>query len=121
MAEMRFNPITRDWVIIAPARSQKPNDFRLPEKVRPPRPPHRENCPFCVGNEEPDEAQRITAADGTWLLRAIPNKFPALTHHDDLRRVTHGTFRSMAAAGAHEVVIEHPRHDLTLATMEPGH
>jgi UDPglucose--hexose-1-phosphate uridylyltransferase len=27
----------------------------------------------------------------------------------------------MAAAGAHEVVIEHPRHDLTPATMEPAH
>lgn len=121
MAELRFNPITRDWVIIAPGRSQKPNDFRLPPKERPPRHAHRANCPFCVGNEEPNEAQRVLAADGSWLARAIPNKFPALVHHEDLGRVTHGTFRSMAAAGAHEVVIEHPRHDLTPATMEPTH
>lgn len=50
----------------------------------------------------------------------IPNKFPALAHHADLGRVKHGSFRSMAAAGAHEVVVEHPRHDLTPATMEPA-
>ena len=121
MSEMRFNPITRDWVIIAPGRSQKPNDFRLPPNERVPRPVHRPNCPFCVGNEAPPEVQRILAADGTWLARAIPNKFPAVVPQVDLRRVTNGTFRSMAAAGAHEVIIEHPRHDLTLATMEPGH
>jgi UDPglucose--hexose-1-phosphate uridylyltransferase len=121
MAEMRFNSITRDWVIIAPGRSQKPNDFRLPPKERVPHPPHRPNCPFCVGNEEPDEVQRVVAADGSWLARVVPNKFPALVPHDDLMRMTRGTFRSMAAAGAHEVVIEHPRHDLTPATMEPAH
>src|SRR5688572_5545234 len=103
MAEMRFNPLTRDWVIIAPGRSQKPNAFRAAPTARPPR------------------SQRAAAPDGSGLARVIPNKFPALVHSDDLCRVTKGTFRSMTAAGAHEVIVEHPRHDLTLAGMEPTH
>jgi UDPglucose--hexose-1-phosphate uridylyltransferase len=121
MSEMRFNPITRDWVIVAPGRSQKPNDFRAAPKVRTERPQHRADCPFCVGNEEGPEAQRIAAPDGSWLVRAVPNKFPALTSDCDTQQSIRGTFRSMNAAGAHEVVIEHPRHDLTVADMEPGH
>jgi UDPglucose--hexose-1-phosphate uridylyltransferase len=122
MSEMRFNPITRDWVILAPGRSQKPNDFRAALKPRAARPPFRGDCPFCVGNEDPQrEIMRLTAADGSWLTRVIPNKFPALSAADDLCRSTHGTFRSLAAVGDHEVVIEHPRHDLGPATIEPAH
>jgi len=121
MSEMRFNPITRDWVIVAPGRSQKPNDFRPVPKTREPRPPHRADCPFCVGNEEPLESQRISGPDGSWLVRAVPNKFPALSGTHDLQPVTRGTFRSMNAGGAHEVVIEHPQHNLTVADMEAAH
>lgn len=121
MSEMRFNPITRDWVIVAPGRSQKPNDFRAAARARPVRPAHRADCPFCVGNEEAGEILRATAADGSWLARVIPNKFPALAGHHGAQRARHGCFRSMAASGVHEVLIEHPRHDLTLATMEPAH
>lgn len=121
MSEMRFNPITRDWVIVAPGRSKKPNDFRAAPKVSAPRPAHRPDCPFCVGNEEPGEIQRAPAPDGSWLARVVPNKFPALAGNHDPQRVTRGTFRSMKAAGAHEVVIEHPRHDLTLSGMDPAH
>jgi len=122
MSEMRFNPITRDWVILAPGRSNKPNDFRAATKPRAARPQVRPDCPFCVGNEGPQpEVARLSAPDGSWLTRVLPNKFPALSPTEDLCRFTHGTFRSIAAAGMHEVVVEHPRHDLTLAGMEPAH
>lgn len=118
---MRFNPITRDWVIIAPGRSRKPNDFRAAPKARPTRPAYRPDCPFCVGNEETEEVLRASAPDGSWLARVIPNKFPALSGDHDAQRTRHGSFRSMAAAGVHEVLVEHPRHDLTIATMDAGH
>jgi UDPglucose--hexose-1-phosphate uridylyltransferase len=121
MSEMRFNSITRDWVVIAPGRSQKPNDFRADTKEHAARPSHVATCPFCTGHEEADEICRVAAPDGGWRVRVVPNKFPALTHHDDLQRATRGTFRSMSAAGAHEVVIEHPRHDLSLADMGVEH
>lgn len=123
MNEMRFNPITLDWVILAPGRSGRPNDFLHHKKEPVSRPAHREDCPFCPGNESltTEEISRVGAADGSWLARVVPNKYSAFRATDDLRRESRGTFRSMAAAGAHEVVIEHPRHDLGLGEMEIPH
>jgi UDPglucose--hexose-1-phosphate uridylyltransferase len=120
MSEMRFNPITLDWVIMAPNRALRPNDFRKdpPERTAP-----RGNCPFCPGNEHlaPPEIARVEDPAGGWAVRVIPNKFSVLTPAGDLERRVQGTFRSMAAAGAHEVVIENSRHDLSLGDMTPGH
>jgi UDPglucose--hexose-1-phosphate uridylyltransferase len=121
VSEMRFNPITRDWVIIAPGRSRKPNDFRAASKSRAARPVHRADCPFCVGNEESEEILRASAPDGSWLARVIPNKFPALSGTLDPQRERRGSFRSMSASGAHEVLVEHPRHDFAIPDMTPAH
>ena len=120
---MRFNPITLDWVIMAPDRASKPDDFLHGKRGRPRRPVHRDDCPFCAGNEHLVAAEicRASAADGSWMVRVVPNKFSAFIATDDLQRNSHGIFRSMAAAGAHEVVIEHPRHDLSLVDMPPPH
>src|SRR5688572_7691425 len=120
MSDMRFNPITLDWVIMAPDRALKPNDFARQQKERPARPMHRADCPFCPGNESETEVEicRAAGTDGNWMVRVVPNKFPALTGTDDLKQKTQGTFRSIAAAGAHEVVVEHARHDLSLREME---
>jgi len=37
---MRFNPITLEWVIMAPELAHKPNDFRHGPADKPSRPPH---------------------------------------------------------------------------------
>jgi UDPglucose--hexose-1-phosphate uridylyltransferase len=121
--EMRYNPITLDWVIMATARGRKPDDFHKTPPLRPAKQPHSAECPFCPGNEDParQEVARVAAPDGTWEVRVVPNKFAAFTRMEDLKQISHGTFRSMAASGAHEVVVEHPRHDLTLADMDVPH
>jgi UDPglucose--hexose-1-phosphate uridylyltransferase len=123
MSEMRFNPITLDWVIMAPDRARKPNDFIREKKERPTRPAHRADCPFCTGNEAMamPEICSAKAPDGSWSVRVLPNKFSAFIQTEDLNPQTHGVYRSMAAAGAHEVVVEHPRHDFTLVDMEVSH
>ncbi|MFC5454983.1 DUF4931 domain-containing protein [Prosthecobacter fluviatilis] len=123
MSEMRFNPITLDWVVMAPDRALRPDDFHG-DRVQPaPRAAHRDDCPFCTGNESmtPGETARISAPDGSWLVRAFPNKYSVFDPGCELQRKKNGTFRSMAAAGVHEVVVEHPRHDLDLCDMEPAH
>src|SRR3954466_6599192 len=99
MSEMRFNPITLDWVIMAPDRALKPNDFLRNTKARPARPPYRPECPFCPGNESMTEREicRASASDGTWAVRVMPNKYPAFTATDDVERHSQGTFRSMTA------------------------
>ncbi|QIF03065.1 galactose-1-phosphate uridylyltransferase [Roseimicrobium sp. ORNL1] len=122
--ELRYNPITLDWVIMAAARERRPDDFHkaVPEP-RPTQPPFNETCPFCPGNEKQTAQELVRESDpsGTWAVRAFANKFPAFSPTPDLHRQAHDSFRSMAAAGAHEVVVEHPRHDLALADMDVSH
>jgi UDPglucose--hexose-1-phosphate uridylyltransferase len=119
MSQMRFNVITRDWVIMAEDRARKPNDFASERAVRD-QVERRDDCPFCVGNEgmTPGELCRVEGRDGGWRVRVVPNKYAALRPGGDEERVSRGTFHAMCASGEHEVVIEHPRHDMTLATME---
>jgi UDPglucose--hexose-1-phosphate uridylyltransferase len=123
MSEMRFNPITLDWVVMSPDRALRPDDFHRQGAEHPLRPAHRDDCPFCSGNEgmTPGEIARVSASDGSWLVRVVPNKFSVFDPVLDLQRKKQGTFRSMAAAGVHEVVVEHPRHDLDPSQMDPAH
>lgn len=120
MTELRQNLITRDWVIIASERAKRPHEFTQPSQHLEPIPPYRSNCPFCYGNEHLTggrETLRLSD-DLDWRVRVVENKYPALSANGERVRHTDGIFRSLSGFGFHEVVIEHPRHDLTLALME---
>jgi UDPglucose--hexose-1-phosphate uridylyltransferase len=52
-----------------------------------------------------------------WDLRVVPNQFPVLRVEGSLDRQGEGLFDRMSGIGAHEVIIESPRHLDTLATM----
>jgi len=47
----------------------------------------------------------------------VPNKFPALGIEGNLNRQGEGLFDKMNGIGAHEVIIETPDHNATLATL----
>lgn len=120
MPELRKDPISGRWVIIAVERGKRPTDFASP-------PVQRKKggfCPFCQGNEytTPHEIMAFrpspSAPDGAgWTLRVMPNKFPALQIYGDLNRAGEGMFDKMNGIGAHEVIVETPDHQLSLATM----
>jgi len=118
MPELRLNVITRDWVVMATERAMRPDEFAAAERARPPVEPYDPECPFCPGNEGQTEGELYSTQgrDG-WQLRVVPNKFPALVATGERRRRGAGLFHVMDGVGFHEVVIEHPRHDLTIATM----
>ena len=50
-----------------------------------------------------------------WTVRVVPNKFPALGIEGNLNKQAEGMFDKMNGVGAHEVIIETPDHDATLA------
>jgi UDPglucose--hexose-1-phosphate uridylyltransferase len=80
------------------------------------------NCPFCPGNEAmtPPEVFHIPAK-GDWQVRVIPNKFAALEPAAGSAEIRgSGLFQAMDGLGYHEVVIETPVHNRSLADMEPG-
>ena len=111
MPELRRDPITGRWVIIATDRAIRPSDF-VRDKVQ-----IRGSgfCPFCPGNEKktPPEIHAYRK-DGSardtpgWSLRIVPNKFPALGIEGTLNRQGEGVYDKMNGIGAHEVIIETP-------------
>lgn len=120
MPELRKDPISGRWVIISKERGNRPSDFGSTiEKKR------GGFCPFCEGHERttPPEvlAYRSPHTDPDtpgWTLRVVPNKFPALQIEGGLHKVGEGMFDKMNGIGAHEVLIETPRHDMTIPKME---
>ena len=120
MSELRKDPVTGRWVIISTDRRKRPSDFRLESVEIPPDPA----CPFCEGHEQmaPRELlafRRNGSAPNTpgWDLRVVPNQFPVLRVEGSVDRQGEGLFDKMNGIGAHEVIIETPRHDEMLATM----
>ncbi len=113
MPELRQNIVTRDWVIIATERARRPDAFAVQREHLTPPLRHDPACPFCPGNESHtgEEHIRVDGPEG-WLVRVIANKYPALVREGLPMRRLNGIYRSMNAIGYHEVVIEHPRHDL---------
>jgi len=119
MSELRKDPVVGRWVIISVERGKRPTDFISPSQRK-----KGGFCPFCHGNEHtaPPEIMAFRPA-GTlpdspgWTLRVVPNKFPALQIHGELNKTGEGIFDKINGIGAHEVVIETPEHNLSLATM----
>jgi len=122
MSELRRGPITREWVIIAPERGRRPINDRRGTPTLPDRDPL--TCPFCPGNEglTPPEIHRIDGPDRKWLVRVIPNRFPALQRHDGPGcRIPEGLFDRMNGVGAHEVIVEGPDHDRQIPDLSDKH
>ena len=119
MPELRKDPITGRWVIISTDRGKRPNDFLRESVAR-----SRASCPFCHGNEAKTPPEFLVygrngggANTPGWSVRVVPNKFPALGIEGDLDREGEGLFDRMNGVGAHEVIIETPDHQRTLATL----
>ena len=116
MPELRQNPATKEWVIIATERAKRPEDFMKDEKGAKELPKHDNDCPFCTGNEKltPPEIMSQNSKNGDWSLRVVPNKFAALIPEGEaIREEDSDFFRSMEGVGQHEVVIETPVHNLS--------
>jgi len=119
LPELRKDPVTGRWVIIATDRAKRPTDFvRETVQIR-----GTGFCPFCSGNESktPPEilAYRSNGERNSpgWSIRVVPNKFPALGIEGNLNREGEGLYDKMNGIGAHEVIIETADHMMTLATM----
>ena len=119
MPQLRKDPITGRWVIIASQRARRPTDF-----IRQPVPaPAATPCPFDAGNEAktPPEVLAYRNSGGRdqpgWRVRVVPNKFPALRIEGDLDRQGEGMYDKMNGIGAHEIIIETPDHATSLSEM----
>jgi len=122
MSELRQDPTTREWVIMAPERAKRPQ--QAPRKKAADEIPEWDaSCPFCPGNEEqtPGEVFRLPPAgqDSAWAVRVVPNRFAALIPEEGTASIeTEPFFRKRPGFGVHEVIIESPSHNAFMALME---
>jgi UDPglucose--hexose-1-phosphate uridylyltransferase len=119
MPELRKDPIVGRWVIIATERAKRPVAPRTE-----PLPTADGACPFCQGHEQntPIEIlayrERHTRAnEAGWRVRVVPNKFPALQIEGGLNKRGDGIYDKMNGVGAHEVIIECPFHEVSMANL----
>jgi len=121
MPELRKDPITREWVIIAVERARRPSDFVIASSDQG---GSSDGCPFCPGNEALTPPEIMAFRDPSsqknapgWWVRVTPNKFPALAIEGSLNKIGHGMYDSMNGVGAHEVIIETSQHDADPARL----
>ena len=125
MSELRQDPITGRWVVIAEGRSVRPNEYATPA-----RPSAPADCPFCEGQENrtPPEVAAIrpesTTTNGPgWTVRTIPNRFPTLA--PDAPAVVPSRVPTLLEAqpgyGYHEVIIVSPRHEPAFPFLRADH
>lgn len=125
MSELRADPISRCWTIIAKERGKRPHDFKIEREVRQ---GGSRVCPFCEGNEGMTPPEVLALGRNTdlrdspgWSVRVVPNKFPAVSPNEEGSPVAmDGLLRHMPGVGAHEVLIESPDHDATWGSYSDG-
>jgi len=124
LPELRKDPVTGRWVIIATERSKRPKDY---ETLR--MEPRPGVCPFCFGNESltPEEVLSFrhngkrNSPEPDWWVRVVPNKYPALSFEGEAVRRAEGLYDLINGVGAHEVIIESPDHQVPLAALPEEH
>src|SRR5215475_5622647 len=118
MPELRKDPIVGRWVIIATDRAKRPVTPKNDQMAT-----TGGFCPFCEGHENDTPHEILAYRDRSsgrnekgWRVRVVPNKFPALQIEGDLQKRGEGIYDKMNGIGAHEVIIECPFHETTMAT-----
>ncbi len=123
MPELRRDPITGEWVIIAGERAKRPKDFAGHSASNDEG--GAENCPFCPGKEglTPPEVLAFRPPGSErdmpgWWVRVVPNKYPALAVEGELNKTGLGMYDWMNGVGAHEVIVETPEHGTHLSRLD---
>ena len=118
MNQLRLNPLTGRWVTVATGRASRPEDFardQTPVEATPVSP-----CPFCPGHEEElPPALETYGTSGEWLLRVVPNRYPAFEGAGAMQVEHLGPlFAKAPATGIHEVLVLTPEHKHSWADLD---
>lgn len=102
MAELRWNPLINDWVIIASHRQNRPN---MPKGY----------CPFCPGSGKVPDHYDVHKYD---------NDFPALSQNPlqaDIKFINKDIYKAKDAYGKCEVILFSPEHESSMCEFSIPH
>ena len=109
----RFNPLTREWVLVSPHRTQRPWQGQV-EAVQPETSvSYDPKCYMCPGNTRASGAKNPNYKGAL----VFDNDFPALRPDAPETDAIDGLLVARGESGICRVVCFSPRHDLTLARM----
>ncbi len=109
----RLNPLTGEWVLVSPHRTQRPWQGRRELKAATPALAHDPDCYLCPGNQR---ANGVRNPDYPHTF-VFDNDFPALKADAPTTREVDGLLVAEGETGLCRVLCFSPRHDLTLAGM----
>jgi UDPglucose--hexose-1-phosphate uridylyltransferase len=112
----RFNPLTREWVLVSPHRSERPWQGQIEPQEQQSTESYDPNCYLCPGNAR---AGRVRNPHYSQTF-VFDNDFPALQLETGLGRLDVGGRGILVAeteSGICRVVCFSPKHDLTLSRM----
>ena len=100
MAELRWHPLIKDWIMIASHRQNRP---QMPAKW----------CPFCPGSGKVPDNYEVFSYENDFppLMQDPPEPDP----------VANGFFKVMPAYGRCEVILYSPLHHAVLTDLTPKH
>jgi UDPglucose--hexose-1-phosphate uridylyltransferase len=107
----RLNPLTGEWVLVSPHRTQRPWQGRSELKAATPALAHDPDCYLCPGNLR---ANGVRNPDYPHTF-VFDNDFPALKADAPTTREVDGLLVAEGETGLCRVLCFSPRHDLTLA------
>jgi UDPglucose--hexose-1-phosphate uridylyltransferase len=118
-SELRQDPITGKWVVLATARAKKPEDFKKGAAEKEEIPNRKPECPFCDQKKFPQKPTTLELPSGDdWRVRVFPNKFPALVEKDSVKERQEGIYRAIEGVGYHEVVVSRGHNDYPYRSSE---
>ena len=114
----RYNPLTGDWILVSPQRTQRPWQGRIEDVANVQGRKHDPECYLCPGNVCAGDAKNPHYTE-TFVFT---NDFSALLPTAPLESTTSDPlFRCEAVRGTCRVICFSPRHDVTLAQLPISH
>ena len=111
----RYNPLTREWVLVSPHRTQRPWQGQVEAGHDAARPQYDPQCYLCPGNPRAGGARN---PDYTSTF-VFDNDYASLRPDTPFDRFEQaGLLVAESEPGICRVVCFSPRHDLTIANME---
>jgi UDPglucose--hexose-1-phosphate uridylyltransferase len=109
----RYNPLTGEWVLVSPHRTQRPWRGQVEKPPPDGRPAYEPSCYLCPGNARAGGV-RNPEYESTFVFT---NDFSALLPDTPPACQDHPLLRYASQQGTCRVVCFSPRHDLTLPEM----
>ncbi|MBI4087484.1 MAG: DUF4921 family protein [Candidatus Liptonbacteria bacterium] len=121
MSELRQDPVSGDWIIVAPDRIKRPHE--LFKKRTPRRPSSIRTCPFedaRIRKSSQWPPMVSSPSEENWRVIITQNKYPALTHIAGCASLGRlGPHNSMTGTGEHDLVITRD-HKKNFADLSPA-